>query len=154
MPVLDRNSSPVFLPSENRNKPNECTRKRIKNDGKRHCGCDRADSGELLADVAEALAAGGVDVMEVTFTVPNAVQVIQEVNRRIGDKILLGAGTIGYRNGSSSDSAGAEFIVSPSTDVEAKLCRRYDKVVTRGSYSHRSGDCLGSRGGHPQGLPC
>ena len=54
----------------------------------------RADSGELLADVAEALVAGGVDVMEVTFTVPNAVQVIQEVNRRIGDKILLGAGTV------------------------------------------------------------
>ncbi|MBT6846156.1 MAG: 2-dehydro-3-deoxyphosphogluconate aldolase, partial [Planctomycetaceae bacterium] len=39
----------------------------------------RADSGELLADVAEALLAGGVDVMEVTFTVPNAIDVIQEV---------------------------------------------------------------------------
>ena len=97
----------------------------------------RADSGELLADVAEALVAGGVDVMEVTFTVPNAVQVIQEVNRRIGDKILLGAGTVlDTETARAAILAGAEFIVSPSTDVEViKLCRRYDKVVTPGIFT-------------------
>ena len=79
----------------------------------------RADSGELLADVAEALVAGGVDVMEVTFTVPNAVEVIQEVKRRIGDKILLGAGTVlDTETCRAAILAGAEFIVSPSTDVE------------------------------------
>src|SRR5690606_9980366 len=37
----------------------------------------RAESGDLLVDVAEALLAGGVEVMEVTFTVPRAVQVIE-----------------------------------------------------------------------------
>ena len=102
----------------------------------------RADSGELLADVAEALVAGGVDVMEVTFTVPNAVQVIQEVNRRIGDKILLGAGTVlDTETARAAILAGAEFIVSPSTDVKSlSYC-----VMTRstwGSLLHRSGDCL------------
>ena len=97
----------------------------------------RADSGELLADVAEALVAGGVDVMEVTFTVPNAVDVIKEVNRRIGDKILLGAGTVlDTETARAAILAGAEFIVSPSTDVEViKLCRRYDKIVTPGVFT-------------------
>ncbi|MEL0096717.1 MAG: bifunctional 4-hydroxy-2-oxoglutarate aldolase/2-dehydro-3-deoxy-phosphogluconate aldolase [Planctomycetaceae bacterium] len=97
----------------------------------------RADSGELLADVAEALVAGGVDVMEVTFTVPNAVEVIQEVKRRIGDKILLGAGTVlDTETCRAAILAGAEFIVSPSTDVEViKLCRRYDKIVTPGIFT-------------------
>ena len=79
----------------------------------------RADSGELLADVAEALLAGGVDVMEVTFTVPNAIEVIKEVKRRIGTKVLLGAGTVlDTETARAAILAGAEFIVSPSTDVE------------------------------------
>jgi len=39
----------------------------------------RADSGDLLVDVAEALLAGGVDVREVTFTVPKAHQVLERV---------------------------------------------------------------------------
>ncbi|MFP6587829.1 MAG: bifunctional 2-keto-4-hydroxyglutarate aldolase/2-keto-3-deoxy-6-phosphogluconate aldolase [Pirellulaceae bacterium] len=97
----------------------------------------RADSGELLADVAEALLAGGVDVMEVTFTVPNAIDVIKEVKRRIGDKVLLGAGTVlDTETARAAILAGAEFIVSPSTDVEViKLCRRYDTVVTPGIFT-------------------
>ena len=37
----------------------------------------RAPSSELLADVAEALLAGGITVMEITFTVPQATQVLQ-----------------------------------------------------------------------------
>ncbi|MBT3891423.1 MAG: 2-dehydro-3-deoxyphosphogluconate aldolase, partial [Planctomycetaceae bacterium] len=97
----------------------------------------RADSGELLADVAEALLAGGVDVMEVTFTVPNAIDVIKEVKRRIGDKVLLGAGTVlDTETARAAILAGAEFIVSPSTDVEViKLCRRYDTVITPGIFT-------------------
>ncbi|MBT7918130.1 MAG: 2-dehydro-3-deoxyphosphogluconate aldolase, partial [Planctomycetaceae bacterium] len=97
----------------------------------------RADSGELLADVAEALLAGGVDVMEVTFTVPNAIDVIKEVKRRIGDKVLLGAGTVlDTETARAAILAGAEFIVSPSTDVDViKLCRRYDTVVTPGIFT-------------------
>ena len=96
----------------------------------------RAESGELLADVAEALLAGGVDVMEVTFTVPNNSS-IKEVKRRIGDKVLLGAGTVlDTETARSAILAGAEFIVSPSTDVEViKLCRRYDTVVTPGIFT-------------------
>ena len=54
----------------------------------------RAPSGELLADVAQALLAGGVEVMEITFTVPRAERVLEQVADRLGDKVLLGAGTV------------------------------------------------------------
>ena len=54
----------------------------------------RAPSSELLADVAEALLAGGITVMEITFTVPQATQVLQEMVNRVGDRALVGAGTI------------------------------------------------------------
>ena len=46
----------------------------------------RAPSDELLVDVAEALLAGGVNVMEVTFTIPGAVSVLEKVADRLGDR--------------------------------------------------------------------
>src|SRR6476659_7844233 len=54
----------------------------------------RSPSGELLADVAEALLAGGVEAIEVTFTVPRAPIVLEQVAHRLGNKIVLGAGTV------------------------------------------------------------
>lgn len=97
----------------------------------------RAQSGEKLVDVAEALLAGGVKVMEVTFTVPNALRVLEEVADRMGDRILLGAGTVlDSETARIAILAGAQFIVSPSTDPEViQLCRRYDKVVLPGAFT-------------------
>jgi 2-dehydro-3-deoxyphosphogluconate aldolase / (4S)-4-hydroxy-2-oxoglutarate aldolase len=95
----------------------------------------RAANGELLADVAEALLAGGVEVMEVTFTVPRAHQVIERVAERLGDRILLGAGTVlDTETARIALLSGAEFIVSPTVNVDViKLCRRYDKLVMPGA---------------------
>ena len=95
----------------------------------------RAKSGELLADVAEALLAGGVQVMEVTFTVPNALRVLEQVADRVGDRALLGAGTVlDSETARAAILAGAEFIVSPSTNIDViRLCRRYDKAVMPGA---------------------
>jgi 2-dehydro-3-deoxyphosphogluconate aldolase / (4S)-4-hydroxy-2-oxoglutarate aldolase len=95
----------------------------------------RAANGELLADVAEALLAGGVEVMEVTFTVPRAHQVIERVAERLGDRILLGAGTVlDTETARIAMLSGAEFIVSPTVNVDViKLCRRYDKLVMPGA---------------------
>lgn len=95
----------------------------------------RAPSGELLADVAEALLAGGVDVMEVTFTVPGAVRVLERVAERLGDRVLLGAGTVlDPETARIALLAGAEFIVSPSTNPDViATCRRYDKLVMPGA---------------------
>ena len=74
----------------------------------------RAPSGEMLADVAEALLAGGVVAIEVTFTVPGANRVLEQVADRLGDKILLGAGTVlDSETARTALLAGAQFIVSP-----------------------------------------
>ena len=95
----------------------------------------RAPSGELLADVAEALAAGGVEAIEVTFTVPGAHRVIEHVADRMGDRILLGAGTVlDSETARVALLAGAEFIVAPTVNLEViRLCQRYDKVVMPGA---------------------
>ncbi len=95
----------------------------------------RATSGDTLVDVAEALLAGGVEVMEVTFTVPQAHRVLERVAERLGDKILLGAGTVlDTETARVAILSGAEFIVSPSTNVDViQLCQRYDKAAMPGA---------------------
>ncbi|MBC8357075.1 MAG: bifunctional 4-hydroxy-2-oxoglutarate aldolase/2-dehydro-3-deoxy-phosphogluconate aldolase [Planctomycetes bacterium] len=95
----------------------------------------RARSGDLLVEVAEALLAGGITVMEVTFTVPGALRVLERVADRVGDRALLGAGTIlDTETGRAAMLAGAEFIVSPSTNVDLiRLCRRYNKAIMPGA---------------------
>lgn len=97
----------------------------------------RAPSGDLLVDVAEALLAGGVDVMEVTFTVPGAVRVLERVAERLGNRILLGAGTVlDSETARTALLAGAEFIVAPSTNLDViAMCRRYDKLVMPGAFT-------------------
>ena len=95
----------------------------------------RAESGDLLVDVAESLLAGGVEVMEVTFTVPRATRVLERVADRIGSRILLGAGTVlDTETCRAALLAGADFIVSPAVNVEViELCKRYSKVVMPGA---------------------
>ena len=95
----------------------------------------RSDDGSRLADVAEALVAGGVEVMEVTFTVPKAHRVLEQVADRLGDKILLGAGTVlDTETARIAMLAGAEFIVSPAVNLEViRCCRRYDKLIFPGA---------------------
>ena len=95
----------------------------------------RAPSGDMLVDVAEALLDGGVEAIEVTFTVPGAHRVLEQVADRLGDKILLGAGTVlDPETARTALLAGAEFIVAPTVNLEViRLCRRYDKAVMPGA---------------------
>ena len=97
----------------------------------------RARSGEQLVEVARALLSGGVDVMEVTFTVPGAVHVLERVADQLGDQILLGAGTVlDPETARAAILAGAEFIVSPNTNAEViRLCRRYGKLAMPGAFT-------------------
>ena len=97
----------------------------------------RARSGEQLADVARALYEGGIDVIEVTFTVPGALDILAQVRRELGDRILLGAGTIlDPETARAAILAGAEFIVSPVVNPRViELCRRYDKIVMPGAFT-------------------
>jgi len=95
----------------------------------------RAPSGELLVDVSKAIYAGGLDVIEVTFTVPGVLDILAQVKRELGDKILLGAGTVlDSETARAAILAGAEFIVTPTVNTEViELCNRYDKLVMTGA---------------------
>jgi len=95
----------------------------------------RAPSGELLVDVAEALLAGGITVMEITFTVPNATQILQQMVERVGDRATVGAGTIlDPETARTALLHGAEFLVSPSTNLDViRMAHRYDKLVMPGA---------------------
>ncbi|HJZ59169.1 MAG TPA: bifunctional 4-hydroxy-2-oxoglutarate aldolase/2-dehydro-3-deoxy-phosphogluconate aldolase [Gemmataceae bacterium] len=90
-----------------------------------------------LVEVVRALAEGGVSVAEVTFTVPNAIDVIREAKRQLGDRVLLGAGTVlDPETARAALLAGAEFVVAPGLNLDViKLCRRYDKLVMPGAFT-------------------
>lgn len=95
----------------------------------------RARDGQRLVEVAQALLAGGVEAIEITFTVPKAVRVLEQVADALGAKVLLGAGTVlDCETARAALLAGAEYIVSPTLDVKViELCRRYDKLVMPGA---------------------
>ncbi len=97
----------------------------------------RATSGDQLVNVARALYEGGIDVIEVTFTVPNVLEILAAVRKDLGKKILLGAGTVlDPETCRAALLAGAEFIVSPSVNLDViKLCKRYGKLVMPGAFT-------------------
>lgn len=97
----------------------------------------RAPSGEQLVEVSQALADGGIDVIEVTFTVPGILDILKDVRRALGDRILLGAGTVlDTESARAAILAGAEFLVTPTVNVDViRLCRRYDKLVMSGAFT-------------------
>jgi 2-dehydro-3-deoxyphosphogluconate aldolase/(4S)-4-hydroxy-2-oxoglutarate aldolase len=97
----------------------------------------RAPSSEQLVNVARALYEGGIDVIEVTFTVPGVLDILAAVHKELGQKILLGAGSVlDPETARAALLAGAEFIVAPTvnTDVIA-LCKRYGKLVMPGAFT-------------------
>lgn len=97
----------------------------------------RASSGEQLVNVAQALYDGGIDIIEVTFTTPGVVDVISAVRKELGNKVLLGAGTVlDPETARVALLAGAQFLVSPCVNLEIiKLAHRYDKLVMPGAYT-------------------
>ncbi len=78
----------------------------------------RAPSHEMALRAVDAIVAGGIDVIELTMTVPGAVSLIGELTRRFGDSVLVGAGTvIDAETARACVSEGAAFVVSPIVDV-------------------------------------
>lgn len=94
------------------------------------------DSGQLV-EVCRALADGGVTVVEITMTVPDALDVVRAVRKSLGDRILLGAGTIlDAETGRAALLAGAEYLVAPTLNLDViRLCARYDKLVMPGCFT-------------------
>jgi 2-dehydro-3-deoxyphosphogluconate aldolase/(4S)-4-hydroxy-2-oxoglutarate aldolase len=94
----------------------------------------RARSADEAAQVADAIQAGGVGILEITMTVPGAVDVIREVAGRGGDA-LVGAGTVlDPESARACIDAGARFIVSPALNLDTvALCREAGIVVLPGA---------------------
>jgi 2-dehydro-3-deoxyphosphogluconate aldolase / (4S)-4-hydroxy-2-oxoglutarate aldolase len=95
----------------------------------------RASSVQLGHALVDAMMAGGVTVVEVTMTIPNALTLLRELKQRHGKKLLLGSGTVtDASQAAATIDAGAEFVVSPSLhlDVIAKT-RELGKVSIPGA---------------------
>jgi 2-dehydro-3-deoxyphosphogluconate aldolase/(4S)-4-hydroxy-2-oxoglutarate aldolase len=97
----------------------------------------RSQDSRQLVEVVGALADGGVTVVEITFSVPNALDVLKQVRQALGDRVLLGAGTIlDAETGRAALLAGAEYLVSPTLNLDViRLCHRYDKLVMPGAFT-------------------
>lgn len=98
----------------------------------------RAENAEQALKIAEAVKAGGIQAIEITMTVPGAIDVIKELARNYSNKeILIGAGSVlDAETARSCILAGAEYIVGPALDEEmVRLCNRYQKVVMPGAMS-------------------
>jgi 2-dehydro-3-deoxyphosphogluconate aldolase/(4S)-4-hydroxy-2-oxoglutarate aldolase len=97
----------------------------------------RSPDSRQLVEVVRALADGGVTVTEITMSVPDALDVVRAVRRELGDRVLLGAGTIlDPETGRAALLAGAEYLVAPTLNLDLiRLCRRYDKVVMPGAFT-------------------
>ena len=88
----------------------------------------RAESKEDGLKIVEAVKAGGVKILEVTMTVPGAVDIIKELSDAYKDEdVVIGAGTVlDPETARACILAGAKYIVSPSLNLDTvKLCNRY-----------------------------
>lgn len=91
----------------------------------------RAKSAAQAHAVVEAMIAGGVTVVEVTMTVPDAVELLRELKREHGSTILLGAGTVTTAaQVEATIEAGAEFVVSPSLHLDVISATKSNKKVS------------------------
>src|SRR3954468_16059646 len=97
----------------------------------------RSPDSQQLVDVARALADGGVSVVEITMSVPNALDVLRQTQKALGDRVLLGAGTVlDPETARAVLLAGAEYIVAPTVHRDViRLCQRYDKLVMPGAFT-------------------
>jgi 2-dehydro-3-deoxyphosphogluconate aldolase/(4S)-4-hydroxy-2-oxoglutarate aldolase len=79
----------------------------------------RAGSIQAGHALVDAMIAGGVTVVEVTMTVPNALTLLRELKQRHGDNLLLGSGTVTDAvQAEATIDEGAEFVVSPSLHLD------------------------------------
>ena len=95
----------------------------------------RANSGDEAVQIIEAIKRGGISTIEITMTVPNAIDVIKEVVAKYGDEILVGAGTVlDAETARACILAGAKFVISPALNLETiACCKRYSVVSMPGA---------------------
>jgi 2-dehydro-3-deoxyphosphogluconate aldolase/(4S)-4-hydroxy-2-oxoglutarate aldolase len=95
----------------------------------------RASSAEEAIAVVEAIAAGGLPILEITMTVPGAVQVIRRLAKAFDAEAIVGAGSVlDAEAARACVAAGARFIVSPALNSDTvAFCRKQDIAVMPGA---------------------
>lgn len=97
----------------------------------------RAKRADQAVPLAEALVAGGVIAVELTMTTPNAIAAIKEASAKLGDRALIGVGTVlDEATCQAAIEAGAQFIVSPICRRElVPIAHKAGKPIMLGSYT-------------------
>jgi 2-dehydro-3-deoxyphosphogluconate aldolase/(4S)-4-hydroxy-2-oxoglutarate aldolase len=95
----------------------------------------RAASAKHGLQAAEAVCAGGIPIVEITMTVPGAVDLITQLAKAVGNQVLIGAGTVlDPETAQRCIDAGAEFIVSPGFDADTvHHAKRLGKLMAAGA---------------------
>ncbi len=95
----------------------------------------RTVDAESAIRSVEAICEGGISCAEITMTVAGALRALEEVAKRFGDKVLLGAGTVlDPETARACMLSGAEFLVTPSLNVKTiELAKRYSKAIFPGA---------------------
>ena len=92
---------------------------------------------ELALPLAKALVAGGIRAVELTMSIPNALEAVRTIDRELGDKILLGVGTvIDDDTCRAAIDAGAKYVISPLTRPSlVAAAHALDRPVMLGAYT-------------------
>ena len=95
----------------------------------------RATSADEAMRAIDAIREGGISVLEITMTVPGAVGVIEQLSKKYGNDVLVGAGTVlDPETARVCMLSGAQFVVSPALNVETiACCRRYGVAIMPGA---------------------
>ena len=95
----------------------------------------RAESTDMARRAVAAILKGGISVLEITMTVPGAVEVIKQLSAEIDPEVIIGAGTVlDAKTARACIEAGAEFIVSPALSLETiALCGQQGVLVMPGA---------------------
>jgi 2-dehydro-3-deoxyphosphogluconate aldolase / (4S)-4-hydroxy-2-oxoglutarate aldolase len=95
----------------------------------------RASTRDQAICAVEGIIEAGIRVVEITLTVPGAIQIIEDLTAKYGPTLLVGAGTVlDAETCRLAVLAGAEFIVSPAFDVRVlEVARRYGKICMPGA---------------------
>lgn len=97
----------------------------------------RVEDSEKLKKVIKAIYEGGVKIIEITMTVPNAISMIEKMNAEFGEKVLIGVGSvIDKQTAEAAVKAGAQYVVSPVTKKEVvETVLKLDKPVMPGAFT-------------------
>lgn len=87
----------------------------------------RTETIERGIEIAQGCLDGGVDVLEISYTLPNAGEVIEALNKHFGNQLVVGAGTVlDAETARLAILKGAKFVIAPNFSKEvAKICNRY-----------------------------